>query len=70
MENNLEQAKIDAFLEQIIDEDFADYDSVFRALAHSDTIPIGEISFAKNEEIEHFIRKNFDQYSEVFKKLA
>ena len=70
MENNLEQTEIDARIEQIIAEIFAKYDSVFRTLAHYDTIPIEEIPSYKNKELERSISKNFDQYGEFSKNLA
>jgi hypothetical protein len=70
VENNLKKTEIDARIEQLITETFARYDSVFRALAHYDTIPIEKLSSYKSKGFDHFDDEDFDSHEEIFKNLV
>ena len=70
MENNLKQTEIDKHIELIIAETFVEYDSVFRALAHYDTVPIEKLPSYKSTGFDHFDDDDFDSYEEIFKNLV
>lgn len=64
-------ASIDVLLEQIIDEDFAEYDKIFKDLSAFKTLSVDENNEKEQEkELDYFIRKNFDRHADVFKALA
>jgi hypothetical protein len=68
MTKNLERVKIKAFLKTLKEQYPEQFAPALKEFIE-ETETINESS-EKNEELEYFIRRNFDRYAEVFKALA
>jgi molybdopterin converting factor small subunit len=70
MTKNLERTKIKAILKTLKEQYPEQFVPALEEFMDESKATVVVANLEENEELEYFIRKNFDRYAEVFKALA